>query len=275
MKGRRILVVDDERIVAEDISECLQSMDCQVIATAISGLQAIEMAHTHRPDLIMMDITLQGEMDGIEAAARIRHELGISCVFLTAYSDPAFLNRAKQVQPAGYVVKPFDESGIRAAVEIGLYKVATERALSESQGWFQTTLMSIGDGVIATDERGCIKFINAAAEEILGLTNEQVVSHPLQAVFPIYDEHTNAAVENPVCEALRTGSDIKQASSIVLQRHDGRLVPIEESATLIRDCSGSPAGGRTRRERCGCPSQGRARIAPVPVAPGRAGQSAH
>ena len=194
MKGRRILVVDDERIVAEDISECLQSMGCEVVAMAISGLQAVEMARTHRPDLIMMDITLQGEMDGIEAATRIRAELGISCVFLTAYSDPAFLNRAKQVQPAGYVVKPFDESGIRAAVEIGLYKVATERALSESQGWFQTTLMSIGDGVIATDDRGCVKFINAAAEEILGLTNQQVVSHPLQTIFPVYDEQTNATV---------------------------------------------------------------------------------
>lgn len=242
MKGRRILVVDDERIVAEDISECLMGMDCQVVDTAISGLQAIELAHQHRPDLIMMDITLQGEMDGIEAATRIREELGISCVFLTAYSDPMFLDRAKQVQPAGYIVKPFDESGIRAAVEIGLYKVATERALSESQGWFQTTLMSIGDGVIATDGRGCIKFVNAAAEIILGLTNQQVAGHPLHSVFPVYDEQTNMEVENPVYEALRTGQNSPKNREIVFQRHDGQIVPIEESSTLIRDLSGQLLG---------------------------------
>ncbi|MGK0185654.1 MAG: PAS domain S-box-containing protein [Verrucomicrobiales bacterium] len=242
MKGRRILVVDDERIVAEDISECLLGMDCEVVDTAISGMQAIELAHRYRPDLIMMDITLQGEMDGIEAATKIREQLGISCVFLTAYSDAAFLDRAKQVQPAGYIVKPFDESGIRAAVEIGLYKVATERALSESQGWFQTTLMSIGDGVIATDDRGCVKFLNAAAEVILGLNTKQVAGHPLHSVFPVLDEQTVAQVENQVYEALRTGQNSPGNRQIVFKRHDGQAVPIEESSTLIRDNTGQLLG---------------------------------
>lgn len=240
--GRRILVVDDERIVAEDISECLQGMACEVVATAISGNQAIDLARQFRPDLIMMDITLQGQMDGIEAAGIIRKELAIPSVFLTAYSDVAFLNRAKEVQPAGYIVKPFDESSIRAAVEIGLYKVATDRALAENKEWFQKTLMSIGDGVIATDAQANIKFVNAAAGQLLGLSNEQVAGLPLCEVLPTFDEASNAPAENPIYRALRGDANADSRHPIVFRRLDGCLVPVEESAALIRDSSGRPLG---------------------------------
>jgi two-component system cell cycle sensor histidine kinase/response regulator CckA len=242
MNGRRILVVDDERIVAEDISECLLNMNCEVVATAVSGPQAIERAREHRPDLIMMDITLQGEMDGIEAATHIRSELGTSCVFLTAYSDSVFLERAKLVHPAGYIVKPFDESGLRAAVEIGLFQVATERALSESQGEFQTTLMSIADGVITTDVEGNIKFVNAAAERITGLSNEQMAGHPASAVFTLFDEETGQDVENPVYAALRNERPVVSDRQLMLRCHDGNTLPVDDSAAPILDRAANKLG---------------------------------
>ncbi|MEM0895314.1 MAG: response regulator [Verrucomicrobiota bacterium] len=127
----RVLVVDDERIVAQDVSECLENMDCLVVETALSGPEAIQKARDLRPDLIMMDVVLQGDMDGIQAAGIIREELDTSCVFLTAYSDPEMLDRAKFTNPAGYIVKPFEEASLRATVEIALYKVAAEKELRE------------------------------------------------------------------------------------------------------------------------------------------------
>ena len=105
--NRRILVVDDEAIVAHDISECLSHLGCEIVGTALSGPDAIEKAGRFRPDLIMMDIVLQGPMDGVEAATHIREHYDIPCVFLSAYSDPAVLARAKIASPAGYLVKPF------------------------------------------------------------------------------------------------------------------------------------------------------------------------
>ncbi|MEM9481748.1 MAG: response regulator [Verrucomicrobiota bacterium] len=127
----RVLVVDDERIVAQDVSECLENMDCLVVDTALSGPDAIQKARDLRPDLIMMDVVLHGDMDGIQAAGIIREELDISCVFLTAYSDPEMLDRAKFTNPAGYIVKPFEEASLRATVEIALYKVEAEKELRE------------------------------------------------------------------------------------------------------------------------------------------------
>ena len=97
---KRLLVVDDERIVAEDISECLEAMGCEVLGIAITGEQAITLAGAHRPDLVLMDICLQGHVDGVEAALAIRDRWQIPVVFLTAYSDPGVLQRAKQAGPA-------------------------------------------------------------------------------------------------------------------------------------------------------------------------------
>ena len=241
MTGRRILVVDDERIVAEDISECLRAMNCDVVATAISGPQAIDLASEHVPDLVMMDITLQGEMDGIEAARHIHDELGISSIFLTAYSDKAFLERAKSAHPAGYVVKPFDEPAVRAAVEIGLHKISIERALFESREWYQTTLMSIADGVITTDATGMITFANQAAEQILGLSNDGLHGKQASEAMVICREDSGAPVENLVYAALDEREMVGEKNT-VLHRADGKIIPIEQTVTSIRSRDGEVLG---------------------------------
>lgn len=242
MNNRRILVVDDERIVAQDIIEVLTNMGCEVVGTALSGLEAIEKAGSLRPDLIMMDITLQGQMDGVEAATIIRERHEIACVFLTAYSDKSYLERAKQAQPAGYMVKPFEEGGLRSTVEIALYKVDLERALRESNEWLQTTLMSIGDGVIATSNSGHIQFMNSQAELMTGWTRQEAVGRWIEDVFPIVNEVTNQKVANPALEALRMGQSMKLEKGTVLSRRDGTLMPIDDSGAPIRSAKGEIIG---------------------------------
>lgn len=242
MNNRRILVVDDERIVAQDIIEVLTNMGCEVVGTALSGPEAIEKAGSLRPDLIMMDITLQGQMDGVEAATIIRERHEIACVFLTAYSDKSYLERAKQAQPAGYMVKPFEEGGLRSTVEIALYKVDLERALRESNEWLQTTLMSIGDGVIATSNSGHIQFMNSQAELMTGWTRQEAGGRWIEEVFPIVHEATGEKVANPSLEALRHGQPVKLQKGTVLVRRDGMRIPIDDSGAPIRSAKGELIG---------------------------------
>lgn len=242
MSGRRILVVDDERIVAQDIMEVISHMGCEVAGTALSGAEAIEKAGLLRPDLILMDITLQGQMDGVEAATIIRERYDIACVFLTAYSDNSYLERAKLTQPAGYMVKPFEEGGLRSTVEIALYKVDLERALKESNEWLQTTLMSIGDGVIATSNTGRVQFMNPLAEQMTGWDCQEAVGAWIEDVFPIVHEVTGTAVANPALESLRTGVVVNLAKGTVLMHRDGHTIPIDDSGAPIRNNKGEIIG---------------------------------
>lgn len=240
---RRILVVDDEAIVAHDIAECLTHMGCEVVGTALSGPDAIAKAGSLRPDLIMMDIVLQGPMDGVEAATVIRQRHDVPCVFLTAYSDGAVLARAKAAAPAGYMVKPFEEAGLRSTVEIALYKVDLERALRESREWFLTTLMSIADGVIATDGEGRIKFLNPSAEKLTGWTSQEAERFTVEQVFTVTDD-TQAVkpARNLLRSALADGQAIAREKGVALVRRDGHSVPIADSAAPILDREGQLVG---------------------------------
>lgn len=236
------MVVDDERIVAQDIMEVITNMGCEVVGTALSGPEAIEKAGALRPDLILMDITLQGQMDGVEAATIIRERYDVACVFLNAYSDKSYLERAKLTQPAGYMVKPFEEGGLRSTVEIALYKVDLERALKESNEWLQTTLLSIGDGVIATNNNGRVQFMNRLAEQMTGWSSGEAAGAWIEDVFPIANEVTGQRVSNPALLALSSGNSTNLEKGTVLVRRDGHAIPIDDSASPIRNNKGVVIG---------------------------------
>lgn len=126
MAKAKILVVEDESIIAMDIAMSLESLGYEVTATVPSGEQAIEKVAEDKPDLIFMDIVIKGEMDGIETAGRIHSQFNIPVVYLTAYADEKTLERAKITGPFGYITKPFEDTDLRVAVEIGLYKAKLE-----------------------------------------------------------------------------------------------------------------------------------------------------
>jgi CheY-like chemotaxis protein len=112
-----ILIVEDERLVAKDLARRLMRMNYTVVAIAATGPEAIHQALAHRPDLVLMDIRLQGEMDGITAAARIRTHLDIPIVYLSAYVDEMTLERARDTSPAGFLHKPFNEYDLRQTLQ--------------------------------------------------------------------------------------------------------------------------------------------------------------
>ncbi|WP_135606436.1 response regulator [Methanococcoides sp. NM1] len=126
MKGANILVVEDENIVALSIKNKLEMMGYSVVGTASSGEDAVVKADLFYPDLVLMDVMLRGEMDGIEAAEKIREKFDVPVIFLTAYTDDNTLERAKIAEPYGYISKPFKEQDLKSNIEMALHKHENE-----------------------------------------------------------------------------------------------------------------------------------------------------
>lgn len=132
MAKSRILVVEDEAIVAMGIKQKLEELGHQVVDIVYTGEDAVQTALETEPDLILVDIVLKGNMDGIEAAAKIRSQLDIPIIYLTAYSDEEVLKRARKTEPYGYIIKPFKKSELNANIEMALYKHTEEQKKSEN-----------------------------------------------------------------------------------------------------------------------------------------------
>lgn len=242
MAETKILVVEDEGIVAEDIRRSLQNLGYTVSAVVSSGQEAVKKAEEYKPDLVLMDIVLKGEIDGIEAANQIRLCFNIPVVYLTAYADERTMDRAKVTEPFGYIVKPFEDRELRMTIEMALYKHKTENKLREREEWLSTTLGSIGDAVIATDAHGHIRFMNPVAESLTGWKEGDAAGKSLTEVFNIINEETRKLVESPVTKVLRKGVVVGLANHTLLVARDGAEIPIDDSGAPIRDAKGDIIG---------------------------------
>jgi diguanylate cyclase (GGDEF)-like protein/PAS domain S-box-containing protein len=190
MTQTRILVVEDESIVALDIQERLESLGYEVPATAASGEKAIEKAGVHRPDLVLMDIQLQGRMDGVEAADLIRQQFGIPVVYLTANADHPTVQRAKVTEPFGYVIKPFEERELHTTIEVALYKHQAERALKESEERYRL-LVELSPEAIVVQSNERIVYANPAAANLFGAANVEALLGLAVADFLHADHREN------------------------------------------------------------------------------------
>jgi PAS domain S-box-containing protein len=239
----RILVVEDERIVALDLASTLSELGYAVAAVATRGEEAIELALRLEPQLILMDVRLAGAMDGIQAAHAICQERDVPVVYLTAHSDSETLWRAAQSAASGYLVKPFKSPELRCVIEIALHKHAVDVQLRESEQWLSTTLQSITEAVIATDHSGRIRLFNPVAEALTGWRQEEARERTLDEVLMLIDERTGTALENPVRKALEQRTPVPASERSALISRSGRLVAVEESAAPILDAYGQLLGG--------------------------------
>jgi AmiR/NasT family two-component response regulator len=173
-----ILIVEDERIVAKDLQQSLLEMGYDAFAIASSADDAMRCASERRPDVVLMDIRIKGERDGIEAADALRTSFGVPVVYLTAHADEATLERAKRTEPYGYLVKPVKSSELRSVVEVSVHKHAADRRLRERERWFSTTLRCIADAVVTVDVAGNVSFMNPVAEELTGMTSAEALGRP-------------------------------------------------------------------------------------------------
>ena len=239
----RILIVEDEIVVAVDIQEMLESLGYEVLAIVDSGEEALAVLNKEvLPHLIMMDIILAGELNGVQTADKIRNRFDIPVIYLTANADDKTLQSAIKTQPYGYLLKPFEDRELHSGIEMGLYRHKLEREIRESRKWFATTLKSIGDGVIATDAKGLVVFMNPIAENLTGWQEKDAVGKKLIEVFNIVSEETRSVVDNPAIRAMSENRIATLANHTMLVAKDGSERPIDDSAAPIHDDNGKVTG---------------------------------
>ena len=241
MKKAKVLLVENDNIVARDIENMLKGLGYDVPNILSRGKEAVENAKKLQPDLVLMDVKLQGEIDGVEAASRIYRNLNIPIVYITAFADEKTMERAKITEPFGYILKPFNERELQASIEIALYKHKMEVQLKQRERWLSTILKSIGDAVITTDKKGAISFMNPLAEKLTGWRQKNALNRPLDDVFRIKNNNSDKQLKVSVTEAIREKNLALPDDICLISKKEVRT-PINIRAVPFTDSRAYPSG---------------------------------
>ena len=232
MKKDKIMIVEDEFIIAQDIEEKLGEMGYKVTCIACTGEEAIERAEQDRPSLILMDIVLNGEMDGIDAARTIKKRLGIPVIFLTAYSDDASLKRASFAGPFGYLLKPVADETLRPAIETSLYNAKMDKKLKKSERKFKMLYENAPLAYQSLNKDGIIVDVNRAWLKMLGYKKREVVGrHFVEFLAPGQESFQGGKL---AC-LKKKRNDVE----LDIVRKDGATISVSMSRTVQRIETGS------------------------------------
>lgn len=246
----RIMVVEDEHIVALDIKMHLERHGYEVPATYPSGEEALAAIGEVEPVLVLMDIRLQGELDGLQTAEEIKRRHNIPVILLTAYADEQTIERAKASQPFAYLIKPFQERELRTAIVLALFRHHMEQELVRRERLFSTTLNSIADGVVVVDNEECITFVNPVALAILGKPEQECIGHDYNSIvvierrpYPNVRKGGTASVEDNGSDAGSSSStESAAAGQDYLQRSSDAWIPVEYTVSPLMSDKGRRPG---------------------------------
>lgn len=241
MLKARILVVEDERLVALALEQCLKAIGHDVVALVTTGQEAVRKAVELEPDLVLMDIRLKGEVDGIEAAVRIHDNFGTPIVYLTAYSDDNTLERARAAQPYGYVLKPFEEKSLKSAVAMALYTASVNARELRTRERLARILADLAEGVIVADSKGNISYLNPRASQLLGWEPAAAAGKFFGQVFRLVDRGTGATATLPVSRVLLEGEGVSLPDS-VLDIEGGGKLDVDVNLSPTRNAAGNIEG---------------------------------
>jgi len=243
MSKTKILIVEDEWIIAENTQRVLEDYNYEVIGLAASYEETLEMARKNPPDLVLMDIILKGGKDGLETAAALNQDLNLPIIFITAYSNNSLIQKAKAIHSFGYIIKPFVGKELHSAIEMGLYRHEMENQLREREAWLAATLNSIDDAVITTDMNCGVISMNPVAARLTGWISDDAIGKQLIEVFIITHSISGAPFPNPVKQVLNDGIRVTQGHDITLLSRDGVKYQITLSVSPIVDINGTVLGG--------------------------------
>ena len=231
VQGERVLIVEDERIIAFDLQRRLESFGFEVAGSVATGSAALEFCARDRPDLVLMDIMLEGDLDGIETARLILERHQVPSVFLTAYSDPVTLERAKAAQPLAYIIKPFKERELHTTLDVALYKSKADSRIREQERWLSAILHTVGDALIALTPDLRVHYANPAADALLGSAPGSLAGQPMKSLFTLLDEGTLIPL------AIFDGDGSEQTAyfrQTLLQSADGTMHHVEGSLSRVK-----------------------------------------
>src|SRR5579863_7406420 len=229
VRAYKVLVVEDEGLIAHDIASRLEAMGHEVKGPVSTAEEAIEQAPT--ADIVLMDIRIDGQRDGIDTALEIRQRHHLPVIFLTAHADRATLDRAKQAGPFGYIVKPLGPAALQTGIEMAIAKHRVERLLEERESWLRAVLGSIADAAVVVSAERRVRLLNRAAERSTGWTQAEAEGRPLETVVSL------AVAEgdfDPFPLALLRGEPVEFDRSARLISRDGRELEVEGFAAPVR-----------------------------------------
>ncbi len=242
MHQRKLLIVEDETIIALDIKARLQNFGCEVVGIASSYNEAVELSVKHLPDLILMDIAINGDKNGIDAAIEIKKRLSIPSIFLTANWDEATLEKASQVDPAGYLLKPFKDEELFTTVYLALSKNRTLKRAVKQERLFETILYNMENAVIATDRNNRVHYMNSVAENMTGWEMESALNEKIEDVLIL--KYNNSKRKFNLLDLIeRNGEKIPCIiDNSILENRNSKITPVEGTITNIMDDNGQVEG---------------------------------
>jgi CheY-like chemotaxis protein len=243
VKKDSILIVEDDYIVAKVIEKNLFDLGYAVAGLAATGEDALAKAGSTRPDLVLMDIHLQGETDGITASENIRAAYNIPVVFLTAFSDRQTFDRALVTAPYGYIIKPFSKNTLSATIKVALNKKLADQKATNRNFWLDTTMRLLPEGVITVNAAGKVILVNLAAEQLTGWTNNEAYMQPLEKILIFADPISGQSFHYDITPILHDGIiGTIPNDSFVLSRHGIRPLIEESFASPVRNEKGEIGG---------------------------------
>lgn len=238
MDNTKVLIVTNEKIVANNLRDCLIDLGYTVTGIAVSNQEVIAKVQESKPDLILTDISLNGVREGIKTGELIHSNFNVPLIYITGSVGQATIQRARGTGPFGYIFKPFDEKQIYATIETALIRHELEAELRKGRLWLNAVLDSIGDGVIALDNRGTIRFMNPIAEQLTGWSEFETIGKTLYEIFAFIDESTQERIE---VSGSKQSVDKKNAETKIeglLLSKNGKLTPVEADTSIISNGTG-------------------------------------
>ena len=236
-----ILIVEDEVLIAMDLQQKLEKFGYSVVGIAASGEAALAKVIEFQPELILMDIVIQGSMDGIETAKKIQEQFGIPVIYLTAYSDEKNLRRAKLTQPSAYLLKPYSDRELEITLELALHKEQMRNRLENQQRWYATILKSLGEAVVTFDTTQTVLYLNPAAEALIGRESGGIVGNPLSLCCRLQSASGPVDLQECLRQVFAEGVRVQKADLHLADDPDQAVVDL--SIVPIKGEQGEIKGG--------------------------------
>ncbi len=233
----RILIVENEGLVGCDMAASLGKLGYHVVGICASGEEALGRFEELRPDLVLLDVHLAGQLDGIDTARELQRRSRVAIVYVTACADLDTVARARQTHPHGYLLKPFNHDELRLTVEVAAQRHLEENARQRREHSYFEAFQSLADGVIAADLSGGVVFMNPAAARVSGWNAQEAVGRSLNEVFRIFQSSGEPADVLPAEASAQTSE-----RTVYLTTRSGERVPIQDRTAPLRDAQGQLTG---------------------------------
>jgi PAS domain S-box-containing protein len=224
---KNVLIVEDESLTAWEIQEKLQQNGYDVTEIVGAGRDAISSAAKNQPDLVLMDIMLDDDMDGIQAAEEIREKYDIPVIYLTAYSDDPTLERAVKTQPYGYIHKPFEDRELITNIEIALYNHSQSRSVRQSEKKYREIIENVNDIIYSLDPNDTFEYVNPTTEKFCGYEKEEVIGKK----FYQFVYHDDMPKIIRLIKDARTGADSSEEYRMLTK--SGRIKWVQSSSQAV------------------------------------------